>query len=574
MKIQNLLDSICISCLLLAICTSGYSQEGARISGNLEFNGNFFVRDSSINAFNTPQYDRQLYGADSWLNLNYSYKGFDVGVRFDMFQNSYLLNPSDSYTAQGIGYWQVKKSINKLGITAGYFYDIIGSGIIFRAYESRPLAIDQALYGIRLTYDFDDNWRLKGFSGRQKQQFDLYESNFRGASIEGFLSLDSSKVTLAPGFGAVSRTLDDNTMNNLVATLNTYRGPTFDPNTGELIDEGDIFTPKYSTYAFSFYNTLTAGPFSWYLEGAYKTKDVLNDPLAPRETISGDTIIGRFIQTDGTVFYTSVSYARNGLGITLEGKRTRNFDFRTRPQAEGIQGLVHFLPPMTRVNTYRMLARYAYNIQFIGETSVQADISYRFNKALTMTLNFSNIDDRNGEELYREGYLELYYKFKRKWTLTAGAQYQEYNQDVLQGKPGVPFVTSFTPYFDFLYKIDKKRAIRFEGQYMTLEEVRGVLGDYGNWAFGLVEYSIAPNWTFTVSDMVNIKPGKLSPPENAPVSTKEKKHYPRFDVYYTHKTNRFSLSYVKQVEGIVCSGGICRLEPAFSGVKVSVNSTF
>ena len=546
--------------LVTSASVKAQSDEGARISGNLELNGNFFIRDSSINAVNTPQYDRQLYGADAWLNLNYSYKGFDVGVRFDMFQNSYLLNPADSYTAQGIGNWYVKKSINKLGITGGYFYDIIGSGIIFRAYESRPLAIDQALYGVRLTYDFNDNWRIKGFTGRQKKQFDLYESNFRGASVEGFVRLDSSKLTLAPGFGAVSRTLDDNTMNNLVANLNTYL-------------KEDVFTPKYSTYAFSLYNTLTYGPFTWYAEAAFKTKDVMNDALLPRETISGDTIIGRFIQKEGRVLYTSISYAKKGLGITLEGKHTKNFDFRTRPQAEGIQGLVHFLPPMTRVNTYRMLARYASNTQFIGETAIQADISYRFNRKLTATINFSNIGDRNSNELYREGYLEFYYKFKRKWTLTAGTQYQEYNQDVYQGKPGVPFVTAYTPYFDFLYKLDKKRAIRFEGQYMQLEEEKGVLGDYGNWAFGLLEYTIAPHWTFTISDMYNISPGKLSP-ENGATGAKEKKHYPRLDVYYTHRTNRFSLSYVKQVEGIVCSGGICRLEPAFSGVKISVNSTF
>ncbi|MEZ4934983.1 MAG: DUF6029 family protein [Saprospiraceae bacterium] len=184
MKIQKLLNSIFVtSCLLLVTWSATFSQEGARISGNLELNANFFVRDSSINAFNTPQYDRQLYGADAWLNMNYNYKGFDVGVRFDMFQNSYLLNPSDSYTAQGVGNWYVQKSINKLGITGGYFYDIIGSGIIFRAYESRPLAIDQALYGIRLTYDFSDNWRLKGFTGRQKKQFDLYEQ-FQGRNSD------------------------------------------------------------------------------------------------------------------------------------------------------------------------------------------------------------------------------------------------------------------------------------------------------------------------------------------------------------------------------------------------------
>ena len=561
MKIQNLFYSIFLPAAFGVVALyPATAQEGARISGNLELNGNFFIRDSSINAANTPQYDRQLYGADGWLNLNYSYKGFDVGVRFDMFQNSYLLNPSGSYTAQGIGNWYVKKKINKLGITGGYFYDIIGSGIIFRAYESRPLAIDQALFGLRLTYDLTDNWQVKAFTGRQKQQFDLYQSVFRGVAVEGFVSIDSSGLTLAPGFGAVGRTLDDNSMNNLVATLNTYR-------------KEDVFTPKYNTYAFSVYNTLAVGPFNWYVEAAYKTKDAMKDPLLQRQTVAGDTVVGRFVQKTGTVFYTSISYAKKGLGITLEGKRTRYFDFRARPQAEGNQGLVHFLPPMTRVNTYRLLSRYASATQFIGENALQADISCRLNKKITLTLNASNIVDQNNDQLYREIYSELYYKYKRKWTLTAGVQYQEYNQDIYQGKPGVPFVKAITPYFDFLYKIKRKKSIRLEGQYMQLREDHNQLGDYGNWTFGLLEYSMAPHWSFTLSDMYNVKPGKLSP-EDPATGSKQKKHYPRVDIYYTNKANRYALSYVKQVEGIVCSGGICRLEPAFSGVKISITSTF
>lgn len=98
--------------------------------------------------------------------------------------------------------------------------------------------------------------------------------------------------------------------------------------------------------------------------------------------------------------------------------------------------------------------------------------------------------------------------------------------------------------------------------------------DYGNWLFALAEFSIAPHWSFTVSDMFNASPGKNTPPVDQPVEDKEDIHFPRFDIYYTNKTNRFSLSYVKQVEGIVCTGGICRLEPAFSGVKMTVNSSF
>ena len=127
------------------------------------------------------------------------------------------------------------------------------------------------------------------------------------------------------------------------------------------------------------------------------------------------------------------------------------------------------------------------------------------------------------------------------------------------------------PYAEFLYKLDRKKALRFEAQVMNVNEVsignENEKTDYGDWVFGLVEFSMAPHWTFTISDMFNMNPGKNSP--IGPDGEKASIHYPRFDVFYTHKANRFSLSYVKQVEGVVCSGGICRLEPAFSGVKMT-----
>ena len=126
------------------------AQEQGVFSGSFQGNGNFFIRDTAIGAANTPQYEHQLYGADAWLNLNYNQSGFNVGVRFDLFNNSNLLNPQGSYTAEGIGRWFIDKKIDKLHLSGGYLYDQIGSGIIFRAYEERPLLIDNALYGIRL----------------------------------------------------------------------------------------------------------------------------------------------------------------------------------------------------------------------------------------------------------------------------------------------------------------------------------------------------------------------------------------------------------------------------------------
>ena len=51
-------------------------------------------------------------------------------------------------------------------------------------------------------------------------------------------------------------------------------------------------------------------------------------------------------------------------------------------------------------------------------------------------------------------------------------------------------------------------------------------------------------------------------------------HYPSVGVVYSIKASRFSLAYVKQVEGINCAGGICRYEPTFHGVRVQFTSNF
>lgn len=552
---------ICALGLLATTALVG-QDNGGRLSGSLETNANFFIRDSLIGAANTPQYDRQKFGGEGWLNLNYNNWGFDFGLRYDFFNNSNLLNPTGSYTDQGIGMWYIRKRVNKFGFEAGYIYDQIGSGIIFRAFEQRPLLIDNALYGLKVDYELSENWNIKGFTGRQKQQFDTYDSVIRGLNLEGFVQGDSlSNWTMAPGFGVVARTLDDASMNSLVATLNLY-------------PDEDLFVPKYNAYAFSLYNTLTSGIFSWYIEGAYKTEDQMNDPFGVIVR-DGQEIIGdKFIFEPGSVLYSSLSIAPPKWGITLEAKRTENFSWRTRPQAQLNRGLINFLPPMARINTYRLTARYNAATQELAEMAFQADVRYAPSRKLSFNANYSYIDDLDGVKLYRELYTEVQYKYKRLWTFTGGVQVQNYNQERYEFKPQVPIVETFIPYFDFLYKLDRSHNIRFEGQYMATgdDEKAGAKQDYGDWVFGLVEVSLGRHWTLTASDMFNIDPGKNSPEDEG--GEKKSLHYPRFDVYYTTGPSRFALSYVKQVEGVVCTGGICRLEPAFSGVKFSANTSF
>ncbi|MFZ1703265.1 MAG: DUF6029 family protein [Saprospiraceae bacterium] len=526
------------------------AQEKGIFSGGFETNANVFLRDSSINAINTPQYDHQIFGGEAWLNLNYAIQGFNFGIRFDMFNNSNLQNPTGSYSGIGIGRWYVKKTFDRLELQAGYIYDQIGSGLIFRSFETRPLFIDNALYGAKVQYDLGKEWKIMGFAGVQKNAFDTYSGNIKGLRLEGFVSLgEESPLSLAPGIGLVNRTISDANMDNVVSALRTY------------LPE-DRFSPLHNTYATSIYNTLSYKGLTWYSEVAIKSDDIFFNPLAIKSEIVGNSI-GKYEQKSGTVIYNSLSLAVGKLGLTAEVKRTENFSFRIDPNLKLIRGLVNYLVPLNRQNTYRLTARYSPAAQDISELAYSFDARYKISKSWSALANFSNVTTLDNDPLFREMFTEIMYKYKRKWQLTTGLQLVHYNQKVYEQKSEAPIVKTVVPYLDFLYKFSPKKALRTEVQYMSTKQ------DFGSWIFGLMEFSMAPKWVFETSGMYNIIPKK---PDARGVI--EKTLYPTFGAVYNQGNNRFSLRYVKQVEGVVCSGGICRLEPAFSGVRFTLNTIF
>lgn len=532
-------------------------QEEGYFSGGFQSNANFFIRDSLIGASNIPQYDNQKFGAEAWLNLNYSIKGYDMGIRFDLFNNSNLLNPEGSYTDQGIGMWYLGKQVGNLDIRVGYMYDQIGSGLIYRSFEERPQLIDNALVGARLVYHINDLWKLRAFTGKQRRLFSTQDAVIKGFSVDGFFNLgNDNQWSFSPGAGVIGRTLSDETVGSLVSILRNYIG-------AERVNKF-----AYNTYAASIYSTVGYKNLSLYLEAAYKTPEVFNHPDSMTTKITGNQVPERYIKEAGNVVYGSLSYGVKGLGITIEAKRTQNFSFRTDPTLGFNNGLINYLPQINRINSYRLTTRYSPATQDISEFAFQIDINYKFNKALSLLLNYSDITKLDGHQLYREFYTDVYYKYKRKINAHVGLQYQIYDQATYYGEPVelTPTVHAVTPFIDVLYKIDRKKSVRVESQYMSTKQ------DFGSWIFGLVEFGMAPHWQFEASAMYNIKPNPNN--ENAPVDPELKILYPTLGVVYNYKANRYSLRYVKQVEGIVCSGGICRLEPAFSGLKFQVSSTF
>ncbi len=97
-----------------------------------------------------------------------------------------------------------------------------------------------------------------------------------------------------------------------------------------------------------------------------------------------------------------------------------------------------------------------------------------------------------------------------------------------------------------------------EMQYMHTQQ------DSGSWVAGLLEYSIAPKWFFSVRDEFNF---------DNPLSDNTY-HYYSASFGYTNGPNRIQISYGLQREGILCVGGVCRRVPAASGFTVMLTSSF
>jgi len=532
--------SLTFLCNLLAVCafSQGGGSEKGQFSGDLQVNQNFFQYDSLLLGNDPPpQYSKQLSSSEAWLNLNYRVQDYSFGVRFDAYQNSGLRNPRSAYTQNGLGFWYARRTVDKLDITAGYFYDQFGSGITFRAYEGRAQALDYTVRGIRLIYDLDDKTKIKTFVGQQKYLFDVYQPVMKGANIERFIQLGSDtsrhKLQLTPGANIVNRTLDDNNINLLVNQIN-----------GLPLEQR--FIPKYNVYVYSFYTTLQYQNFNVYAEYAGKSKEAILNAEA------------NLVNKGGSVAYTSASYSRPGFGVNVQYKRTETFEFRTSPNEILNNGLVNYIPPLARMNTWRLAARYAPATQLIGEQGVSVDVTWSPKEHFQFAFNYSNVSQLNGIQLYREYFLETKQRWNDKLRTVIGAQVLYYDQGIYELEREKPPVENIVPFAEITYRLTRRKSLRFEVSQMETQQ------DLGSWLWMLAEFNIAPRYSFSIMDMWNY--GNLD---------KERRfHYYTGFLAVNFGRNRIAGGYIRQVQGVNCTGGVCRVEPAFNGVRFTLTSNF
>jgi hypothetical protein len=520
------------------------------ISGNFRLNADFYDRDSAIGTVG-KNYDAYKTSANSWFQLFYTNPEmqFDAGIRFDVHLNSILQNPIVPRTFNGIGYWYLRKKIDKLEVTGGYFYEQYGSGIALRAFEERNLGIDNAIFGAKATYDLTDNIKLKGLAGVQKYELGTNQQFIKAINVEVNKEINEN-LSFNAGASVVNRTLDATSRGAVDAIIRQYTNP------------DDKFNTSYNTVIYQLYNTLTYKNLTWYFEGAYKSPEAVYNGFNRK-----------YEERAGTSFLTSLTYTKPKFGVTAQARRTDHFQFMANSH-EASQGdfnkinntRIGYIAPINRQNSLRLPARFQIAPQDIGELGTSLDFTYSPFPKVAINLSLCMIDTINiTDPYYREAYGDIEFKKLLGGKLKAlfGGQYVYYNQ-ILYQQDGKKDVVAYTFFSEASYKISKQKSIRAELQYQHAEK------ELGQSIFALVEFNIAPTWSFSISDLYNFKTN----PNYFIVENRVPHHFYSFFAAYTKGATRLTMGYVKQLQGIVCTGGVCRMEPAFSGIRAQLTTSF
>ena len=555
---------------LTVLCTSiiCFAQDNSgEFHGNFDLKMQSYQQDKLIGA----EAADEIILSNSYLNINYTKGKFTTGLRYESYLNA-LADYDPEFKGNGIPYRYATYSIDGLEITAGNYYEQLGSGLIFRSYEEKSLGIDNAMDGVRLKYSPLKGMYLKTFIGKSRTHFTYADGIFRG--IDGEININNllsceTKTKAILGGSFVSRYQERSNL---------------------------IFKIPQNVGAYASRLNIIHGGLNYYGEHAYKINDPANLLTASSMNYAS-----------GNAFTQSITFSKKGFGVSAEMHRTDNMTFKSDRDKDGKAFLINYIPTLSKPHAYSLLALYPCATQTDGEFGMQFDVFYTIKKGSLLggkygtkfNFNYSRINGLNngnsflnddvehtpmlisikGEELYFQDInLEINKKINKQVRANFVIANQTYNKDFLEGHvPGDYGVLSSTILVaDVSYKIKKGHTLRVELQTLKSNQLENYSehgGVYengmeepaeGDWSMALIEYTISPHWFFTVQDMYNY--GNENPAKQL--------HYINLDAGVNKGANRFSIGYGKKREGIFCVGGICKFVPSSNGFSLNISSSF
>lgn len=502
----------------------------------------------------------------SYLDAKISNHYLTAGIRAEYMPHP--LPGLDATAGKGISHLYLRGRYKMFDVTLGDLYQQFGSGLLLRAYEDRPLGIDNAIRGGRLIFSPVEGLRLVALGGQQRNHFDRGArvfTNERGyiwgtdlqMELQSWLTpLADRDIRFELGGSFVSKYEDEG------------QRPILNPNDSKLKLKLPTPIPGWALRS-----TLQRGPWELYGEYGYKWSD-------PNET-------NNYTFRAGSVAMLTATYSTNRISGMIGARRSEGFDFRSARTAKDTDLRINHLLPFTQPQTYTLAALRPYATQAMGEWALQGELSYniargtalggKYGTKVKLTASYiSGLKAKAdspaeaaaiggdgvqtsfwgwGEKYFHDFGIDISRKVSKSYSFNISYLNQYYDQNILEGHvEGEHGVRSHIFIYDGKHKISRSLGLRTELQYLHSKQADG------DWLYGMAEFSIGKHLIVSVSDQYN--------------AGETKEHYPMLAVAGTYSSHRLQLSYGRTRAGINCSAGVCRYMPETKGLYLSLNLAF
>lgn len=541
--------------------------EEGQVSVALESNNSYYAEDALLEKIGLVVPEKRTrgnFGSNDYLKVDYNLNKLSAGVQVDGYLPplygydlyDYSQKPDKDNFAFISFYTQFEDK--NWSVRLGDIYDQFGNGLIFRAYEDRALAFNNSLLGGRAYYNLNDVVSIKAVAGMPR----LY--NVRS---ENWVYGTDLIFTLSEMMGWNS---------GILALEGSYVGR-YDSDLGEL---GLLGIEDKGLNMVSGRINFERSGFSLRGEYAAKLNEDLYSPVQEPDK--------------GNVIFVDLGYNYKRFSASASFRRMENMTTAIDNRMQGIGGgnVMSYIPLLTRQHTYSLANLNPYrgsSVHTGGEVGGQIDLYYSLrnpkvrgkywnfhvNLSLFNTLDHETFTMIEGRNVWRDFNFDIERQWNKKLKTTFLYSYQRWDEEINHfDAQEAHYCTSHIFVGDVTYKFNKKHSVRVEAQYLSSNDYEG------DWVAGAIEYNFAPKFSIYASDMWNFEPMKDGMYGNyyMDVDTFEFDHhllhYYQVGASYTHNSLRVQLSYGRNRAGYVCSGGVCRFQPAFTGANLAMTYSF
>ncbi len=550
-----------LTALVAALTVSAqiqFGEKGGYMTIGLESNNILYVNDAKLGTTYPSK-----FGSNDYLKLDYVNGRFSVGVQgeaylpalqgYDDLRNNGFDKPKVMLASKYIQWQDANYSV-----MVGDVYDQFGNGLIFRSFEDRQLGINNSIEGGRVTATFGNIVSVKALFGRPR----LY-SSANGYS-RGWIGSQYARSTVGGADLSVSLSDIIGSEELMMSIEGSY------VNRRERLDR-ELNGMNYGTDYFPYFE-LTSPDLNMYsarLNLDYKGFTLRGEYAGKGKDISSGAVLGKAAK--GSALLAELGYNVGGLSVSAQVRRLEMMGTSLSLYGNlGVMGnTLNYLPALTRQHTYMLAALNPCQMNAEGELALQADLYYTLrskqsrhrywnfhaNYSTAYTLKAYQTASGKRELLWSDLNVDVERQWNKQWKSTLMFSRQEWNTSHGQG-PALPSTTYSSNIFvgDVMYKINKKFSLRMEAQYLLSNDYEG------DWVAGLVEFNVAPHWSVFFSDMYNLGTTKTN--------------YYNGGLSFTHNRTRVQVSYGRNRAGYVCSGGVCRYQPAYTGVNLMLTTSF